>query len=64
MWIEADAFFADYQYYLSHQVLPPIERLCEPIEGTERARLAECLGKSTFIHELFLSLMIDAFNRS
>ncbi|KAF8884051.1 DNA polymerase alpha catalytic subunit [Gymnopilus junonius] len=34
----------DYQYYLSHQVLPPVERLCEPIEGTERARLAECLG--------------------
>lgn len=34
----------DYQYYLAHQVLPPIERLCEPIEGTDRARLAECLG--------------------
>lgn len=26
------------------QILPPIERLCEPIEGTDRARLAECLG--------------------
>ena len=35
---------ADYEYYLSQQVLPPIERLCEPIEGTDRARLAECLG--------------------
>ncbi|KAG5716236.1 DNA polymerase alpha catalytic subunit [Termitomyces sp. T112] len=34
----------DYGYYLAHQVLPPIERLCEPIEGTDRARLAECLG--------------------
>ncbi|KIM44768.1 hypothetical protein M413DRAFT_442728 [Hebeloma cylindrosporum] len=34
----------DYDHYLSHQVLPPIERLCEPIEGTDRARLAECLG--------------------
>ncbi|KAG5643370.1 hypothetical protein DXG03_001018 [Asterophora parasitica] len=34
----------DFQYYLAHQVLPPIERLCEPIEGTDRARLAECLG--------------------
>ncbi|EIN03911.1 DNA polymerase alpha catalytic subunit [Punctularia strigosozonata HHB-11173 SS5] len=34
----------DYEYYLSQQVLPPIERLCEPIEGTDRARLAECLG--------------------
>ncbi|KAI0321598.1 hypothetical protein OF83DRAFT_251189 [Amylostereum chailletii] len=34
----------DYEYYLAHQVLPPIERLCDPIEGTDRARLAECLG--------------------
>lgn len=34
----------DLEYYLSLQVLPPIERLCESIEGTDRARLAECLG--------------------
>ncbi|TFY64658.1 hypothetical protein EVJ58_g2476 [Rhodofomes roseus] len=34
----------DYEYYLSQQILPPIERLCDPIEGTDRARLAECLG--------------------
>ncbi|KAJ7634179.1 DNA polymerase family B-domain-containing protein [Mycena polygramma] len=34
----------DMEYYLGHQVLPPIERLCEPIEGTDRSRLAECLG--------------------
>ncbi|PPQ65503.1 hypothetical protein CVT24_010799 [Panaeolus cyanescens] len=34
----------DYQYYLSQQILPPIERLCDPIEGTDRSRLAECLG--------------------
>ncbi|KAG7093423.1 hypothetical protein E1B28_007104 [Marasmius oreades] len=34
----------DFEYYLSQQVLPPVERLCEPIEGTDRARLAECLG--------------------
>jgi DNA polymerase alpha subunit A len=27
-----------------NQILPPIERLCEPIEGTDRFRLAECLG--------------------
>ncbi|KIK93692.1 hypothetical protein PAXRUDRAFT_12489 [Paxillus rubicundulus Ve08.2h10] len=37
-------FSIDYEHYLAHQVLPPIERLCEPIEGTNRARLAECLG--------------------
>lgn len=35
----------DYEYYLSQQLLPPIERLCDSIEGTDRARLAECLGK-------------------
>ncbi|EGN95137.1 hypothetical protein SERLA73DRAFT_77147 [Serpula lacrymans var. lacrymans S7.3] len=34
----------DYEHYLALQVLPPIERLCEPIEGTDKARLAECLG--------------------
>jgi len=38
---------ADYEYYLAHQILPPIERLCDPIEGTDRARLAECLGMSS-----------------
>ncbi|KAG8835098.1 DNA-directed DNA polymerase alpha catalytic subunit pol1 [Serendipita sp. 399] len=34
----------DYEHYLGQQVLPPVERLCEPIEGTEKTRLAECLG--------------------
>lgn len=34
----------DFEHYLSQQILPPIERLCEPIDGTDRARLAECLG--------------------
>jgi DNA polymerase alpha subunit A len=40
-----EEFSIDYEHYLAHQVLPPIERLCEPIEGTDRARLAECLGE-------------------
>lgn len=34
----------DFDHYLSQQILPPIERLCDPIEGTDRSRLAECLG--------------------
>jgi len=34
----------DFDYYISQQILPPIERLCDPIDGTDRARLAECLG--------------------
>lgn len=43
-WILIFTVCVDYEYYLSQQILPPIERLCEPIEGTDRARLAECLG--------------------
>lgn len=35
---------ADYEYYIAHQILPPIQRLCEHIEGTDKARLAESLG--------------------
>ena len=34
----------DFEWYLSNQILPPIVRLCEPIEGTSAAQLAECLG--------------------
>jgi DNA polymerase alpha subunit A len=39
----------DFEHYLANQILPPIERLCEPIEGTDRSRLAECLGTVFFI---------------
>ncbi|WWC87362.1 uncharacterized protein L201_002251 [Kwoniella dendrophila CBS 6074] len=34
----------DYDFYLDTQILQPVLRLCETIEGTERSRLAECLG--------------------
>jgi DNA polymerase alpha subunit A len=34
----------DFEWYLSNQILPPISRLCEPIEGTSSATLANCLG--------------------
>lgn len=34
----------DFQFYLSNQILPPVERLCDLIEGTDRARLPQCLG--------------------
>ena len=49
-WIDDSLFemslnlLLDYDHYISNQILPPIERLCEPIEGTDRSRLAECLG--------------------
>lgn len=45
----------DYNYYLANQILPPLERLCAPIEGTDRTRIAECLGldpNKYRIHEL------------
>mmetsp|Transcript_25972 Transcript_25972/g.44307 ORF Transcript_25972/g.44307 Transcript_25972/m.44307 type:complete len:335 (+) Transcript_25972:3-1007(+) len=34
----------DVGWYLTQQILPPIARLCEPIEGTSTALLAERLG--------------------
>ncbi|CAK1548647.1 unnamed protein product [Leptosia nina] len=34
----------DHKYYLAHQLHPVISRICEPIEGMEPARVAECLG--------------------
>ncbi|KAJ7849955.1 hypothetical protein B0H14DRAFT_2764040 [Mycena olivaceomarginata] len=49
----------DYEYYLGHQVLPPIERLCEPIEGTDRSRLAECLGLDPTRYRAAASSSVD-----
>jgi DNA polymerase alpha subunit A len=37
-------YVIDYEWYLSNQILPPISRLCEPIEGTSQAILSEKLG--------------------
>ena len=34
----------DIEWYLTQQILPPIARLCEPIEGTSQQILAEKLG--------------------
>ncbi|XP_068086405.1 DNA polymerase alpha catalytic subunit [Anabrus simplex] len=34
----------DVKYYLAHQIHPVVSRLCDPIEGTDAARIAECLG--------------------
>ncbi|GAA5813555.1 hypothetical protein MFLAVUS_007037 [Mucor flavus] len=34
----------DIEWYLQQQVHPPLTRLCSPIDGTDPARLAECLG--------------------
>ncbi|KAI9281846.1 DNA polymerase family B-domain-containing protein [Sporodiniella umbellata] len=37
----------DIEWYLHQQVHPPLTRLCSPIEGTDPARLAGCLGLET-----------------
>lgn len=34
----------DNHYYLSSQVHPVVSRLCDPIEGTDSAFIAQCLG--------------------
>lgn len=55
VWLPADLLFrSDFEVYLTAQVLPPVERLCDPIEGTEKARLAECLGAFFAPHLLWV----------
>ena len=34
----------DIQYYLAQQLHPVVSRLCDPIEGMDGARVAQCLG--------------------
>jgi DNA polymerase alpha subunit A len=34
----------DYEWYLTNQILPPISRLCEPIDGTSQVAISEKLG--------------------
>lgn len=37
----------DYEWYIAQQLLPPITRLCEPIQGTSAIILSEKLGLDT-----------------
>jgi DNA polymerase alpha subunit A len=37
----------DFEWYISNQLLPPISRLCEPIQGTSALILSEKLGLDT-----------------
>ncbi|XP_069103569.1 DNA polymerase alpha catalytic subunit-like isoform X1 [Argopecten irradians] len=41
---KSETLTIDAKYYLAHQVHPVVSRLCDPIEGTDAAHLAECLG--------------------
>ena len=40
----AEALQVDIEWYLTQQILPPISRLCDPIDGTSHAAIAEQLG--------------------
>uniref|UniRef100_A0A5S6Q974 DNA polymerase n=1 Tax=Trichuris muris TaxID=70415 RepID=A0A5S6Q974_TRIMR len=42
--VQSQSLPIDVNYYLSQQIHPVVARLCEPIEGADVARLAECLG--------------------
>jgi hypothetical protein len=39
-----DNWIVDIEYYISQQIRPVVTRLCAPIEGTDAARIADCLG--------------------
>ncbi|KAL5269166.1 hypothetical protein ACHWQZ_G002851 [Mnemiopsis leidyi] len=41
---QPDTLKIDKHYYLSSQLHPVVSRLCHPIEGTDVALIAECLG--------------------
>lgn len=34
----------DTHYYLANQIHPVVSRLCDPIDGTDASRIADCLG--------------------
>lgn len=41
-----DKLKVDVKYYLSQQIHPVVSRLCDPIDGTDAALIAECLGEN------------------
>lgn len=44
-WANSHPSLLDLQYYLHKQILPPVNRLCGPIEGADMESLASSLGK-------------------
>jgi len=51
---EGSGLKLDLHYYLTQQVHPVVSRLCQPIEGTDAAHIANCLGldPSKFHHQV------------
>ena len=52
VWMSFNCVQVDAEYYLSQQIHPVVTRLCDPIDGTDAALIAQCLGRDC----LFLSL--------
>jgi len=45
----------DTHYYLAQQLHPVVSRLCDPLEGTDSARIAQCLGLDPEHYRFFIS---------
>lgn len=52
----------DVEWYLTQQILPPISRLCEPIEGLSAGLIAERLGLDSSKYNTRTSFGDDEFN--
>lgn len=54
----------DLEWYLSNQILPPVARLLNPIEGFGEARVASCLGLDVTKFSSGNSVRHDGFTQS
>ena len=54
----------DIQYYLAQQLHPVVSRLCEPLEGTDSARIAQCLGLDPEQYRRSMRVQITADDQS
>ena len=54
--------FPDYVWYLTNQVHPPVARLIQPIEETDAARIAECLGLDSKKYHSVVAADVTAFD--
>ena len=41
---DSESLKVDKNYYLAQQLHPVVSRLCDPLDGTDASRIAQCLG--------------------
>lgn len=58
----AGALKPDVEWYLTQQILPPVSRLCEPIEGLSQGLIAQRLGLDSAKYNRRTALGDDDFN--